>query len=279
MGGTSQKITAFDRLSAIFEDDYMQIQAYMQKLICIPRMKSNTSRVIRRMMDIVQQQIAGASRYIKIDEKHPYAVFTIIDKMDSDTFRAKLNAQQNAGDEDAENANVNQTIAMRPGKHIPTWKELEQFLDGEASIHVHEEKREESDKQTTQPKQNKQSKTKSHIQTISFAVHAMKITQRINVHLKHRRKTYAKDVCEKIMMVNVKSRKAMQNARDVNRQQNFTTAYFVQTLMQECFCQAEISKVVNVNRTTQSNNAMQSNDAQATIRKRSQSSTKLAIGH
>lgn len=79
---------AFSRLSSIFEDDYMQIQAYMQKLIRLPRMKSNSSRMIRKMIDTVQQHIAGASRYIDIDEKQPYAVFTVIDKMDSETFRA-----------------------------------------------------------------------------------------------------------------------------------------------------------------------------------------------
>ena len=79
---------AFERLSAIFEDDYMQIHAYMQKLIRLPRMKSNSSKAIRKMIDTVQQHVAGVSRYITADDKQPYAVFTIIDKMDSDTFRA-----------------------------------------------------------------------------------------------------------------------------------------------------------------------------------------------
>lgn len=79
---------AFERLKAIYENDYMQTQAYMHKLIRMPRMKDNSAKAVRQMLDTVQQHIAGVNRYIKTDENHPYAVFSVIDKMDSDTFRA-----------------------------------------------------------------------------------------------------------------------------------------------------------------------------------------------
>lgn len=194
-------LKAFKRLSDIFEDDYMQIQAYMQKLLRIPRMRSNSSKAIRKMIDTVQQHIAGASRYINIDEKQPYSVFMIIDKMDSETFRAwekhrpalaKAQALQNSNDEDAtdEQEINNGANALRPGKHIPTWKELEEFLEGEVSIRVHEEKRNESDKTSTKPKpkQNSQNnfknmtKKREIIQAMSYAVHAMKTIRQANVN-------------------------------------------------------------------------------------------------
>lgn len=166
-------LKAFKRLSAIYENDYMQTQAYMHKLIRMPRMKDNSAKAVRQMLDAVQQHIAGVNRYIKIDENHPYAVFSVIDKMDSDTFRAwekhrpsltKANARQiDPNDNNDDNAEADETenqdeIPLNLGKHIPTWKELEEFLEGEVTIRVHEERRHETDKQSFQRNQAKQNK-------------------------------------------------------------------------------------------------------------------------
>lgn len=68
-------------------------------------------------------------------------MFAIINKMDSDTYRAwekyRATLAKAATNRDANEPNNTQ----RPGKHIPTWPELEQFLEGEVTIRVHAEKR------------------------------------------------------------------------------------------------------------------------------------------
>lgn len=105
---------AFQRPTKRYEDNYMQMQAYMSKLMRLPRMKNNSSKTIRQIIDTVQQHIAGADRYIRTDENHPYAVFAVIDKMDADTFRAwekhrrallKAKSEQ-AADDDSDNENA-----------------------------------------------------------------------------------------------------------------------------------------------------------------------------
>lgn len=148
---------AFDRLSSIYEDDYMQVQAYMQKLITLPPMRNNSSKTIRDTIDVIQQHIAGISRYVDIDKKHPYAVFAVINKMDSDTFRAWEKFRPGLAKNDANQNDANaEAIAPRSGKHIPTWQELEQFLEGEVTIRVHAEKRISSDCSGNQREEFKQ---------------------------------------------------------------------------------------------------------------------------
>lgn len=123
---------AWERLQAIYEDDYMQVQEFMRKLDDLPHMQSSSSKSIRDIIDTVHKHIHGIKRYINVDDKHPYVVFAIIERMDTDTYRAwekhrPLLAKKNA------NAN-------KVGKHIPTWTELEEFLESEVTIRVHSEK-------------------------------------------------------------------------------------------------------------------------------------------
>lgn len=132
---------AWERLQKIYEDDYMQVQSFMQKLNDLPAMNGSTSKNIREIIDIVHKHIHGLQRYIDLNDKHPYVVFAVISKMDTDTYRAwekyrpSLVKAQTANDDDVEND------ASRPGKHIPTWSELERFLEGEVTIRVHAERR------------------------------------------------------------------------------------------------------------------------------------------
>lgn len=139
---------AWDRLQGIYEDDYMQVQAFMKKLNKLPRMKNRSSKTIRNIIDTVQKHINGLKRYVKLDEANAYAVFTVIDRMDSTTYRAwekhrptlvKANVQ--ADPQPNENQND------KPGKHIPTWEQLEAFLESEVTIRVHAENRGEMDEE------------------------------------------------------------------------------------------------------------------------------------
>ncbi|XP_055309640.1 uncharacterized protein LOC129573278, partial [Sitodiplosis mosellana] len=141
---------AWNRLQSIFEDDYMQLQSFMQKCFKLPYMRASSSQSIRNVIDTVQKHIHGVKRFVKTDDAHPYVVFAVIDRMDTETYRAwekfrpSLTGSQpnepNAGVSEANDANV-QANQYKTGKRIPTWKELEQFLEAEVAIRVHAVKR------------------------------------------------------------------------------------------------------------------------------------------
>lgn len=142
---------AWNRLKSIYEDNYMQVQSYMRKLHNLPRMQNSGSKDIRDLIDTVHQCIHGLSRYIGVEGIDPFVVFLVIDRMDRDAYRAWEKFRPTLKGE-GENAT--------PGKYIPKWNELEQFLETEVTIRVHEEKRREVSsnfkaKQNTQAKQEK----------------------------------------------------------------------------------------------------------------------------
>lgn len=79
---------AWKRLKKIYEDDYMQVQAFMQMLNKLPRMRDNSSKTIRTIIDTIQKHVNGLKSYIKTDDAYPYVVFTVIDRMDTATYSA-----------------------------------------------------------------------------------------------------------------------------------------------------------------------------------------------
>ncbi|XP_031637052.1 uncharacterized protein LOC116349652 [Contarinia nasturtii] len=132
---------AWERLQSIYEDDYMQVQSFMQKLAELPQINGSTSKTIRDTIDIVQKHIHGLKRYVEMNDNHPYVVFAVISKMDTDTYRAWEKYRPSLTKACTANDGTETNNAIRPGKHIPTWSELEQFLEGEVTIRVHAERR------------------------------------------------------------------------------------------------------------------------------------------
>lgn len=132
---------AWNRLQAIYEDDYMQVQSFMRKLHSIPRMEKATSKGIRDLIDTIHTCVHGLSRYITMDSGDSFVVFWVIDRMDRDTYRAwEKHRPTLSNATEAHESDGNRNV----GKHIPTWRELEAFLEGEVTIHVHDEKRSEA---------------------------------------------------------------------------------------------------------------------------------------
>lgn len=62
---------AFDRLVSIYQDEYMQVQSFMQKLQKLPAIKGSSSRTFREAIDTVHKYINGVKKHIKIDDSHP----------------------------------------------------------------------------------------------------------------------------------------------------------------------------------------------------------------
>lgn len=140
-------LKAWERLQAIYEDDYMQVQSFMQKLAELPRISGTSSKTIRDTIDIVQKHVHGVKQYIKVGDENPYVVFAVINKMDSSVFRAweKYRPSFTKADATPTDGEASSSRALRTGKHIPTWPELEKFLEGEVTIRVHEERRNAAD--------------------------------------------------------------------------------------------------------------------------------------
>lgn len=131
---------AWSRLQSIYEDDYMQVQSFMRKLYSIPRMQNASGKAIRDMIDTVHQCVHGLSRYIGMDNNDAFVVFLVIDRMDNGTWEKYRPTLYKANDQAYEIEGIQRNI----GKHIPTWRELEAFLEGEVTIHVHDEIRSEA---------------------------------------------------------------------------------------------------------------------------------------
>lgn len=134
---------AWNRLQAIYEDDYMQVQSFMRKLHSIPRIEKATSKGIRDLIDTVHTCVHGLSRYIPMESSDAFIVFWVIDRMDRDTYRAWEKHRPTLSVV-VEQAQENEGAQRNVDKHIPTWRELETFLEGEVTIHVHDEKRSEA---------------------------------------------------------------------------------------------------------------------------------------
>lgn len=133
-------IKAWERLRSIYEDDYMQVQSYMQMSADLPQLNGSSSKIIRDTINIVQKHLHGLKRYEQLGDRHPYIIYTVISRMDTDTYRRRNLANINAEQADGEANNE-----IRPGKHLPTWTELEQSLESEVTIRVHAERRNGSD--------------------------------------------------------------------------------------------------------------------------------------
>lgn len=118
----------------------MQVQEFMRKLSKLPHMRPSSSKSIRDIIDTVHKHIHGLKRYITTDNKHPYVVFAVIERMDTDTYRAWEKYRPNLARAKGPEADINEN-ANKTGKYIPTWYELEEFLEGEVTIRVHAEKR------------------------------------------------------------------------------------------------------------------------------------------
>lgn len=148
---------AWERLCSIYSDDYMQVQSFMKMLKSIPRMKKSTSGSIRHIIDTVQKHINGLKKYVDTDDKSIHAVFAVIDKMDTETYRAWEKHRRNLAKAKLQGDEANAADRVNIGKYIPDWAELESFLESEVTIRLHQEKRGEGDasENDEEPKQFK----------------------------------------------------------------------------------------------------------------------------
>lgn len=140
---------AWEQLCRIYDDKYMQVQALMRKLFSVPSIKEPNTQILRKIIDTVQKCVHGLSQHIDVSGIDAFVVFLVIDKLDKETFRAwekhrrtqlSANASLSASQMTIENANDSDASAVwqkDANKRIPSWKQLESFLEDEVSICRH----------------------------------------------------------------------------------------------------------------------------------------------
>lgn len=130
---------AWNRLTAIYEDKYMQVKAFMQSLFNIPKMQIASRAAVRQLIDAVAKGVNGLSRCMAREHIDHFIAFLVIDRMDRETYRSwekyrQMWIRENAQGEEAAN------LDARARDFIPKWEHLEKFLENECSIHVHDER-------------------------------------------------------------------------------------------------------------------------------------------
>lgn len=149
---------AWNRLCSQFNDDYMAVQTLIQKLLNIPKLQRATSEGLRNINDTVHGCLSQLTSYVSVTNWDPLVIFLVVDKLDNDTrkdwekHRHSLRATStlhgsnpniNAfGAEDMDEAasvNASQAAsqtdeAAGPSVVLPTWPQMEEFLDRQAKI-------------------------------------------------------------------------------------------------------------------------------------------------
>lgn len=116
------------------------MQSFMRKLTELPQI-NDSSKTIRDTIDIVQKHMHGLSRYVELGSDNPYVVFAVISRMDANTFRAWEKHRPLLARAHPERSEEDTDGEFRPGQYIPSWTDLERFLETEVSIRVHAEQR------------------------------------------------------------------------------------------------------------------------------------------
>lgn len=147
---------AWERLCEVYEDDYLAVQTLIRRLLSIPRMERPTNSGLRRIIDTVHECMTQLSGFVKTDGWGPIIVFMVVDRLDSTTHdawemhRANSRAEEQPADIQDVEMHLPGSVhvvdeAERVYVQIPTWTELEQFLERRARILIHSERRERTD--------------------------------------------------------------------------------------------------------------------------------------
>lgn len=140
---------AWNRLCHQYDDSYMAVQTLIQKLLNIQKMQRASSEALRNISDIVHGCLSQLGSYVSTASWDPLIIFLIVDKLDNDTRKdwekqrhslmssssahsstQNLNASNNEPDaqvDDDEGAVGGQVT-------LPTWTQMEAFLDQQAKI-------------------------------------------------------------------------------------------------------------------------------------------------
>lgn len=147
---------AWNRLCHHYNDDYMAVQTLIQKLLNMPKMQRASSESLRNISVTVHGCLSQLGAYVSTASWDPLIIFLIVDKLDNDTRKdweklrhtlpeptdahgsnQSLNVTQNVNATDAEEtegAVGGATSSVKTQVTLPTWAQMEKFLDQQSKI-------------------------------------------------------------------------------------------------------------------------------------------------
>lgn len=138
---------AWERLCEVFEDDYLAVQTLIRRLLKIPPLQKATHAGLRNIIDTVHECVEQLSNFVPIAQWDPMIVFLVIDRLDGltydawETHRASLEPTEVPMEVDQEGNEAAGDNARKA--KIPSWAQLQSFLDTRSKIMVHSESRQE----------------------------------------------------------------------------------------------------------------------------------------
>lgn len=158
---------AWKWLCTQYRDKYMAVQTLIEKLLSIPKLSHASRDGLRNIIDTVHECLSQLAVYVSVKDWDPLIIFLVVDKLDHETHkdwertRRDLNPETpNMGSNTSLNnagavggvSNANATSSMvgnnanaatavaqiddanEPTDTLPSWAQMEQFLDQQAKI-------------------------------------------------------------------------------------------------------------------------------------------------
>lgn len=139
---------AWERLCEVFEDDYLAVQTLIRRLLSIPQLQRATHNGLRNIIDTVHECVEQLSTFVPVTQWDPMIVFLVIDRLDGltydawETHRASLEPNEVPMDVEPDENEQPPVVNVRKA-NVPTWAQLQSFLDTRSKIMVHAEGRQE----------------------------------------------------------------------------------------------------------------------------------------
>lgn len=155
---------AWERLCEVFEDDYLAVQTLIRRLLKIPPLQRATHAGLRNIIDTVHECVEQLSTFVPVMQWDPMIVFMVIDRLDGSTYDAwethRASFEPNEVPMEVEQ-DANDPVELVRKAKIPTWAQLQSFLDMRSKIMVHSENRQEPIRMREQQGNNENNRTRS----------------------------------------------------------------------------------------------------------------------
>lgn len=145
-------LLAWARLSEVFEDDYLAIQQLVNRLLSLPRLTVATYNGLRQLIDTTHECLHQLSNFVPVEQWDPFIVFMVIDRLDPVTYDVWESQRPRERNQEGgmEVEPPEEAPAVVQARRVPTWRELEVFLDRRARISMHADVREGVDDTSSQ---------------------------------------------------------------------------------------------------------------------------------
>lgn len=139
---------AWNRLCSRYNDDYMAVHTLIKRLLNIQLMQQPSNVAIRNIVDTVHECLSPLNAYVSTDTWDPLIIFLVVDKLDNETRREwekyrhtllnirneNTDANDSQASQHAEETQSNASNFEEVSANLPTWTQMEEFLNQQAKI-------------------------------------------------------------------------------------------------------------------------------------------------